>query len=159
LTTLASPSKELLHQTIEQFWETIPPTWHRIRGNLQKVITEHFDVTVEQFHTLRRIHMGIQSTSELAAEKHISRPAISQIVDTLVGKGLLTRHQNTADRRYVRLELTQAGLDLIEAVFQKNHTWMVEMLSELNVAELEGLLEGLQALHKAFGEAVHSPIP
>jgi DNA-binding MarR family transcriptional regulator len=157
--TLAPPSEEALRQTIEVFWEAIPPAWHRIRGNLQKIITEHFDVTVEQFHTLRHIHRGLQSTSELAAEKHISRPAISQIVDTLVDKGLLTRHTSTQDRRYVRLELTQAGLDLIEAVFQKNRAWMMDMLSQLSAQELEGLLGGLQSLHKAFGEPVHSPIP
>lgn len=159
MTTPAPPFEELLSQSVDRFWDTIPPTWHRIRGNLQKVITENFDLTVEQFHILRHIHQGIRSTSELAAQKHISRPAISQIVDTLVGKGLLTRHQSTQDRRYVHLELTQAGTDLLEAVFTRNRAWMLEMLSELSAPELESLLAGLHALRKAFGEPAHSSTP
>ena len=63
-----TPSKEiLLQQTIDRFWETIPPLWSRIRSHLRSTAAEHFGITVEQFHILRHIHRGKNSVCELAA--------------------------------------------------------------------------------------------
>ena len=57
---------------------------------------------------------------QLATAKNISRPAISQAVDVLVNKGLLTRMQSTKDRRYVDLALTDAGDNLLDTVSKKH---------------------------------------
>jgi hypothetical protein len=95
----------LLPRTIEKFWETVPPAWNAIRAFIRETAARDFDITVEQFHILRHVAKGSGSISELAQAKHISRPAISQAVDMLVNKGLLTRCQDERDRRFVKLEL------------------------------------------------------
>src|SRR5512133_1874684 len=109
MTNLDSHSKEMLQQAIERFWETVPPVWGRIKGNVRGIATQNFDISVEQFHILRHIRKGIGSVSELADARQISRSAISQTVDLLFEKGLITRTQSTDDRRYVQLTLTPAG--------------------------------------------------
>src|SRR5512138_1764909 len=95
--------KDLQEQTIDRFWETVPPVWNFVRTHLRGTATGKFDITVEQFHVLRFVRRGPNSMSELATAKNISRPAISQAVDVLVRKGLLTRVQSTTDRRVVEL--------------------------------------------------------
>ncbi|MEI7988667.1 MAG: MarR family transcriptional regulator [Chloroflexota bacterium] len=144
------PSDEALQRTIERFWETIPPVWDRIRNNVRTIVANNFEISVEQFHILRYIRKGSGSVSELADAKHISRPAISQAVDILVEKGLITRQQNVEDRRYVQLELTQNGDTLLNAIFKENRAWMKEKLAPLSLEELNSILLSMEVLKKVF---------
>jgi DNA-binding MarR family transcriptional regulator len=141
-----------LDQTIDCFWETIPPLWNQVREHLRAQASEKFGVSVEQFHILRHVRNGRGSVSELAEVKRISRPAISQGVDVLVNKGLLTRTQDTQDRRFVQLELTESGRLLLETVFQETYDWMRLRLAHLSEAELSQVVQGISILHDAFGE-------
>lgn len=147
-------SESLVNNAIDRFWETIPPVWGRIRGNVRGIAMEHFNLTVEQFHILRHIRMGCHSGSDLAAIQQISRSAISQVVDLLVGKGLITRCEQTEDRRYVQLELTESGNALLNAIFKKNRAWMMEKLATLNPEELNKVLLAMEVLKKTFDPPV-----
>jgi DNA-binding MarR family transcriptional regulator len=88
------------------------------------------------------------SVSELANAKNISRPAVSQAVEILVRKDLLTRVQSTQDRRYVELALTEAGDELLDTVFKETRDWMKERMSPLSASELETIAEAMEALKK-----------
>ncbi len=143
---------ELLQQTIDRFWESVPPTWNRIRTNVRGIASERFGVTVEQFHILRHIRKGVASVSELAEAKGTSRPAISQAVDVLAGKGLVSRRQDAADRRIVRLELTEEGSGLLSAIFRENRAWMAEKLSVLTPEQMTQIIAALDALKSAFDD-------
>jgi DNA-binding MarR family transcriptional regulator len=146
--TASSPVPEILEQTIDRFWETVPPLWGQIRGHIREVATKGFDITVEQFHILRYIRRGRWSVSKLAEAKNISRSAISQGVDMLVNKGLVTRTKNPDDRRYVQLELTKAGNDLLDAVIQDTRAWMQIRLTALSRSELENVIRAMESLKK-----------
>lgn len=137
----------LCDQAIDRFWETVPPLWNAVRSYIRATATTQFDITVEQFHVLRHVRRGI-SMSELAAVKSISRSAISQAVDTLVHKGLLTRVQSTQDRRYVELALTEEGNHLLDVVFRKTREWMKERLQRLTASELEAIAGAMQIMKK-----------
>ncbi len=138
----------LRDQTIDRFWETVPPLWNFVRSHIRATATENFDITVEQFHVLRYVRRGMCSISELASAKNISRPAISQAVDLLVHKGLLTRVQSTQDRRYVDLALTSAGNDLLDAVFKDTRSWMKQRMNMLSAGELETIAQAMEAMKK-----------
>ena len=144
---MISPER-LRDQVIERFWETVPPLWGMIRTHIRATATENFDVTVEQFHILRHVRRGTGSISELATAKDISRPAMSQAVEVLVKKGLLTRVQSTQDRRFVELALTEAGNNLLDTVFQETRAWMKERMSALSMDELETIANAMEALKK-----------
>lgn len=144
------PSKERLDAAIDRFWETIPPVWFQVRGHVRGVAVEHFDITIEQFHILRHIRKGITSASELAEVKQISRPAISQAVELLVGKGLIARQTNVEDRRYIQLALTPDGSDLLDGIFLENRAWMLEKLAPLSEEELDRLTAAMETLKRVF---------
>ncbi|MCL4270635.1 MAG: MarR family transcriptional regulator [Anaerolineales bacterium] len=139
--------KDLQELTIDHFWETIPPLWNSIRSHIRATATGNFDITVEQFHVLRFVRRGM-SISELATAKNISRPAISQAVDVLVKKGLLSRVQSTTDRRYVELTLTKEGNALLDSVFKETRGWMKERMNKLSTDELEAIAKAMTALKK-----------
>ena len=141
-------SDRLRDQAIDRFWETVPPLWNTVRSHIRTVATAKFDITVEQFHILRFVRRGTASMSELATAKNISRPAMSQAVEILVKKGLLTRVQSTQDRRYVDLALTGAGNQLLDTVFQETRVWMKERMHGLTVAELESIGRAMEAMKK-----------
>ena len=143
-----TPSERLREQTIDRFWETIPPVWNFVRTHIRGTATAKFDITVEQFHVLRYVRRGPNSMSELATAKNISRPAISQAVDVLVKKGLLTRVQNTKDRRYVTLALSNEGNALLDTVFKETRAWMKGHVSKLTNEELESIAKAMQAFKK-----------
>jgi DNA-binding MarR family transcriptional regulator len=143
-----SSSKELREQAIDHFWETIPPLWSTIRQHIRAEATGQFDISVEQFHVLRHVRRGINSISDLAIAKNISRPAISQAVDTLVHKGLLTRTQSTEDRRFVALTLTENGIALLDTVFKETRAWMKERMSDLTDEELDSITNAMTSLKK-----------
>ncbi|MFT3895785.1 MAG: MarR family transcriptional regulator [Anaerolineales bacterium] len=141
-------SERLRDQTIDRFWETVPPVWNFVRTHLRGTAIGKFDITVEQFHVLRFVRRGPNSMSELATAKNISRPAISQAVDVLVKKGLLTRVQSTTDRRVVELYLTDEGNALLDTVFKENREWMKERMGKLTNEELETVCEAMVVLKK-----------
>ena len=145
-----SSTGELLQHTIDRFWESFPSTWNRIRTNVRGIAVEKFGITVEQFHILRHIRRGHGSVSELAEAKGISRPAISQAVELLVGKGLVTRSQNAEDRRFVQLELTDEGSELLSAIFRENRIWMEQKLSSLTHEQMTQIIAALDVLKKVF---------
>jgi DNA-binding MarR family transcriptional regulator len=150
---LESTQTELLQRAIDCFWETFPPVWNSIRSKVRGLAAERFDITVEQFHILRHIRKGASSVSELAAVKQISRPAISQSVEQLVEKGLLTRRQVSEDRRCIHLELTPDGDALLNELFQQNRRWMMEKMAALTPDEINSLVQALTLLHTTFVES------
>lgn len=152
MSELALDADKLLGQTIDRFWESVPPVWNRIRTNVRGIAAEKFGITVEQFHILRHIHKGYGSVSELAEAKGISRPAISQAVDLLVSKGLVARRENMDDRRYVQLELTEGGEKLLLAIFRENRAWMAGKLSVLTPEQMSLISNALDVLKSAFEE-------
>jgi DNA-binding MarR family transcriptional regulator len=140
----------LRQQAIEQFWDCVPPVWGFIRGNVRSNAVQESNLTIEQFHILRHIRKGFHSVGELAEQLQISRPAISQAIDLLVEKGLVTRQQDTQDRRFVQLGLTENGNNLLNHIFSKNRAWMAEKMASLSSEELETLIKGLSILKRSF---------
>jgi DNA-binding MarR family transcriptional regulator len=150
-------TEENLRQTIDQFWETVPAVWNLIRNHLRSIATEQFDISVEQFHVLRHIRKGLTSVSELADVRQISRSAVSQAVELLVEKGLITRRQEANDRRFVHLALTPQGEDLLNRVFQQNRVWMMEKMASISPEDLTRIIESLAMLKSAFDAPAERP--
>lgn len=139
-----------VRHTIETFWQTFPPLWHVIRAHIRQVAVEQFGITVEQFHALRHIRMGLTSVSEIAGAKCISRAAISQSIDLLVDRGLVARAYDAQDRRRIQLTLTPSGNDLLDAVFDNTHRWMAELFAPLSDEELQILSQAMESLRKVL---------
>src|SRR5512143_3197182 len=123
MTPTLTPTKSSAEEALDSFWETVPPLWGQIRAHIRSVAREQFRLGVEQFQVLRLIRQGRDSVSEIAAARNISRPAVSQAVDVLAGRGLLTRTEDPSDRRHTRLALTKQGNAVLDAVFGDTRLW------------------------------------
>jgi len=77
------------------------------------------------------------SAKSLAEGLHISIPSSTRLVDRLVRKGLMDRREGDADRRLVRLSVTDAGRRALAAVH------------EARIARLEGALETFDPAERA----------
>lgn len=139
-----------LQQTVDLVLDALPPVWDRIRSNLRKAATEKFGITLEQFHDLRHIKRGYQSVGDLAEKRQTSRSAVSQAVEVLVAKGLVTRREESGDRRFVRLDLTPFAREVMEANFEENRAWMKTKMSSLSAGELASVREAMDILRCAF---------
>jgi len=137
-------------QLIDVFWETIPPVWRQTRGKIRSVARERFGLTVEQFQALRRIRKGYDTVSALAEEGRLSRSQASRAVEILVRRGLVTRLTDAADRRHIRLSLTEAGQETLSAIYAETEAWLSERFQSLSAAESEQVIAALIALRRAF---------
>ena len=91
---------------------------------------------------------GVLSSSELAGLAQLDRARTSRAVTSLVAKHLVRREAGPADRREVRLSLTEAGQALYDELFPQVATVNRELLSVLDEREaavLEDALDRLQA--------------
>ena len=145
-----NPIGNSLESTVDSVLETIPPVWDRIRSNLRAAATQGFGISLEQFHILRHIRMGYCHVGDLADKKQISRSAVSQAVDVLVAKDLVTRSREKGDRRLVRLELTPYAGSVLDANFRENRDWVRKKMDFLSPGELETIRNAMETLKKVF---------
>jgi DNA-binding MarR family transcriptional regulator len=150
---MPAPSSELVLRAMDGFWESVPPVWNTVRARVRALAAERFQISVEQFHLLRHIHRGAHSVSELAAVGRISRPAISQALESLVRRGLVRRQPNRTDRRGVELQLTSSGTELLEAIFRQTRRWMRARLAASSDQDLRTMIAALSLLREALCDA------
>ena len=139
-----------INQSIENFWEGVPPAWRQTRSQIRRIAVEKFQMTEEQFQVLRRIRKGSASVSALAEASQTSRSAVSKAVDALVRRGVVSRSQDPDDRRNIPLALTDEGLRVMDAIFTEAEAWLSTRFERLSSEELETLLRGMEILRKAF---------
>lgn len=72
-------------------------------------------LTFRQYRTLTRVASGCTSPSQLAAIGILSLPTVSENVEILVRRGLMTTSQSASDRRVVVLQVTEEGLRAAKA--------------------------------------------
>ncbi|MCE5257136.1 MAG: MarR family transcriptional regulator [Spirochaetaceae bacterium] len=139
-----------LAKTVDSVMETLPAVWDCIRSNLRSAATKKFGISLEQFHTLRHIRHGCSSVKDLAETRQISRPAISQAVEVLVQKGLVTRTRETEDRRCVKLALTPYARRVLDENFEENCAWMAERMANLDGEQLGIVQKAMEILKTTF---------
>ena len=86
------------------------------------------------------------SAADMIGALGISRQRASQLVDTLVLRGYLTREVNAEDRRRTTILLTERGRAAASEVRLAVDQIDAELAQELSPTELAGLRKGLTAL-------------
>ena len=86
------------------------------------------------------------SAADMISGLGVSKQAASQLIDTLVLRGYLTRDLNPEDRRRMTIELTERGRAGAAAVRSGIQAIDAELAAMLTESELAGLRAGLVAL-------------
>jgi DNA-binding MarR family transcriptional regulator len=115
----------------------------------QKQITE-LELTLPQAQALRVLRRGPLQTGQLAAELRISAPAITQLTDRLIRKGLIERHAAVDDRRCVIVALSTDGRRLVDRFRQRRREIFNEALAELSEVERRQAFEVLEKVVKVL---------
>ncbi len=109
-------------------------------------------LTTTQFGVLEAIlHKGPLSQRDLSLKVLTSPGNMTDLIDKLESRGLVRRVRQKADRRAVRVELTAAGMALIEPLFAAHSGDIDAAMAGLDGAELRQLGALLRKLGLAAG--------
>nr|WP_274636828.1 MarR family winged helix-turn-helix transcriptional regulator [Microbacterium bovistercoris] len=109
----------------------------------------HFEFIV--LSALRRSPEGMLGMSQLAAVTAATLPRLSKVVQKLIGRGLVERRTDVADRRAVNLTLTSAGRRaLVRAT--PGHIALARhlVIDALTPAQLDALADALEPVVAAL---------
>lgn len=107
-----------------------------------------------QFHSLMVIRErdGI-TMKEFADAMHVTSPSATSFVDRLVKLKWVKRKPDPDNRKLVRLELTQAGSDMISSAMAHHGTVMRSVFSKLPEKDQRELVRILQHLHSSLSHS------
>ncbi|MHB8604390.1 MAG: MarR family winged helix-turn-helix transcriptional regulator [Thermoplasmatota archaeon] len=131
--------------------EVVPAIMDVIRDGARAA--KRSDLTLPQLRTLGYVerHEGA-SLSEVANHVGLTAPAMSQIVEGLVARRLITRAVPEADRRRVRLALTAAGRAQVRDARAGAHAELARVLARLSHADLAHVEAAMNTLATALLE-------
>jgi MarR family transcriptional regulator, multiple gene regulator MgrA len=105
----------------------------------------------EQQYNVLRILRGFRSQAPLTIgfikERMLDKDSdVSRIVERLFEKGLLTRKENSGDRRQKSVEITSKGLMLLDSMFEceKKADTLLNNLTTEEIKELNRLLDKIR---------------
>jgi len=113
------------------------------------------DLPVAQLRCLHviRCHEG-QKMQDLADALSVKLPTLSQIVERLVRRGMVERHPDPADRRVVRLQLTDAARTAVGAADAARQARLSAVSDALRPEEHARVIAGLRLLIEAAVRAL-----
>ncbi len=97
-----------------------------------------------------------QTSSQVARFLGVSKPAVTQIVDAMVGSKLLVRKPTKQDRREVALELTQKGKTASQAVRRRQRHIIRSSMRELKETDVSRWVGALQGVAGGLARADHA---
>ena len=132
---------------------TSPSLAHELRetlGRLVRRLRAEPGPSVGRLAVLGRLDRdGPASISDLAACERIRPQSMAQTVHDLETAGLVSRRPDPADGRRAFVELTAAGLDLLQTTRARRETWLTEALErELDAGERALVHEALVLLSR-----------
>jgi DNA-binding MarR family transcriptional regulator len=100
---------------------------------------------------------GPHNLTELAEKLAVSLPTMSNSINTLVERGLVSRSRAAEDRRMVVVEMTPEGQAILDKTTCSVAGRVGEFLASLSPGECELLLSGLEILDACFSRPGECP--
>ncbi len=103
-----------------------------------------FDLSFAQWVALKVIRDGlVTNAGELAREIGITSGATTRLIDSLEAHGMVERDRRSADRRVVKLAVTDAGREAVDAQASTTVDAWNELLVDVDQAEVQTLVATL----------------
>jgi DNA-binding MarR family transcriptional regulator len=103
------------------------------------------DLTLPQAQVLRVLRRsGAVPTGRLACELRISAPAVTQLTDRLIRKGLIERQTLAGDRRTVLVALSLKGKRLVDQFRKRRRDIFTRALGQLDEKERAQVVASLE---------------
>jgi DNA-binding MarR family transcriptional regulator len=94
-------------------------------------------LTLSQMEVLSEVaRTGVITPAELATRLHVRVQSLTDSINELVGRGLVSRRQDDDDRRRQLIEATSAGIALLDDDRAERDAWLNATMRE-NLSDLE----------------------
>ncbi len=141
-----SPPIDPIHEAMQDLRRLV-----RAIEGYSRSVENRFGLTGPQLWALWELGRASPlSLKELAERMHLSSSTLVGVIDRLVAKGLVTREQDSGDRRRIRLGLTPAGTSLWKEAPHPAQGQLIEGLRTLEPAQMGELGRSLKILVRAM---------
>src|ERR1700739_2799230 len=94
-------------------------------------------LTLSQLDLLGEVsRTGVSTPAQVAARMHVRVQSLTDSINELVARGLVTRRPDTADRRRQLVEVTPAGVELLGRDRAERDAWLQSAMRD-NLSDLE----------------------
>lgn len=144
-----------------EFWQGLRGMLKLYEKMLKRVSTVH-DLAVTEADILGFLKNNPEkdTAADISELKMLSKGAVSKTVDSLIGKGLLSREPDKQDRRKIHLKITPEAAPVIEDITKvQNDYWeiMFEGFSEEEYRTYEALrLKHFENVRRAYERRISS---
>jgi MarR family transcriptional regulator for hemolysin len=136
-------------EAASELLEVVPVVMKEIRSEMRSQRSP--DLTVPQFRALAFIDRNKgASLSAVANHMGLTLPSTSRLVDVLIDRRLLTREDNPADRRRVKLGVTSRGLTILGNSRRGTLDYLAKKLSGVSADDRKVIVEGTAAIRRVF---------
>jgi DNA-binding MarR family transcriptional regulator len=118
--------------------------WQDAVQRYDQLVGDAEGLTQTERHCIALLVGGVMSPHEIASGIHLTRAAVTSLLDRLERRGLVQRAPDLADRRRVQVTLTAEGI----ALCQRHYGTLVQrgqgLLAAMTVAELQAMVAFLE---------------
>ncbi len=107
-----------------------------------------YNLTVEQYAVLQRIHEGFDTSSKILSAWGGSKPSLANKLSELEKKGLIERNVDPKDKRIWIFSLKNKGLKLFKAIQPIHEEIVSKLYQNLSVQEIKELTRILEKINK-----------
>ncbi|WP_092612110.1 MarR family winged helix-turn-helix transcriptional regulator [Raineyella antarctica] len=123
-----------------------------LRVAARSVVEVEDRVTSPQLRVLVLVALrGPQNLGAVARELGVHASNATRTCDRLVSAGLLSRREDLVDRRYVQLDLTEAGRALVGTVLDHRRRAIADVLERMPAASRNDVAEAMDSFAAAAG--------
>jgi homoprotocatechuate degradation regulator HpaR len=117
-----------------------------VMTHFRPMLAEH-DITEQQWRVIRILaETGMVDASEMADRAFILAPSLTRIIRSLEERGIITKAKDENDGRRVLLQITPAGLAIIDEVAPESRLIYDKLESRFGRERIDQLLDMLDEL-------------
>jgi DNA-binding MarR family transcriptional regulator len=142
-----------------RLWLRLLRSARAIEAELRERLRTQFAITLPQFDVmaaLARAEDGMTMT-ELSRHLMVSNGNVTGIIDRLVTEKLVLRQAPATDRRSFIVRLTAKGATHFANVAKAHESWVDELLTDIDAAEAERIIEDLDGLARRTRNGESAP--
>ena len=111
---------------------------------------DQYKLTMPHYRALRALSRRARRMSDLADLLMLSKQTISQTVNSLVVEGLVTREEDTEDRRHTIVTITSAGVRRLEHFEAALAEYIAEALADVDERQRRAIGDALALINATF---------
>jgi DNA-binding MarR family transcriptional regulator len=137
--TTDAPLEDRLTVAMMAYWRAIS-----VADPVRLKLWDSRGLTMSQLRLMTVLYQsGSQTVGEMAEELGVKPPTVTGLTDRLIKQDLIGRTSDPADRRIVRLDLTDEGRRVLAEIEVVGRTYMTEVLERMGEEDVEQFVRAL----------------